>query len=53
MEFSKQITKSTIPCSLGSESITQNLNQQNTLGEFLALGFLEGFWRYLHLVYFQ
>ena len=38
----KQITKSTIPCSLGSKSITQNLNQQNTLWRIFGLGFLGG-----------
>ena len=50
----KQITKSTIPCSLGSDGLLlKTLISKIRFGEFLALGFLEGFWRYLHLVYFQ
>ena len=38
----KQITKSTTPCSLQSESIPQNLTQQNTLWRIFGLGFLGG-----------
>jgi thiol:disulfide interchange protein DsbD len=38
----EQITKSTIPCSTTSNSISQNLTQQNSLWRIFGLGFLGG-----------
>ena len=38
----EQISKSTTPCSLQSDSISQNLTQQNTLWRIFGLGFLGG-----------
>ena len=38
----EQILKSTTPCSLQSESVSQNLTPQNTLWRIFGLGFLGG-----------